>query len=384
MSAEKLYYSDSHLFDFSAEVASCCRDGDNHIITLDRTAFFPEGGGQQSDTGYIGSVEVSYVYEENGEVYHVCTAPVETGKEYDCRINGDRRLGFMKKHTAEHIISGIIHNRFGYNNVGFHLSENETTLDTSGRLTPEDIAAIELEANRVIQSNIEVRAYFPSGDELAGLEYRSKKEIDGDLRIVVIEGVDACACCAPHVYRTGEIGLVKILKYYSWKGGMRLHITAGLEAYGDYAGKYETLDRIAKAHSCAVDGVEDMIAKVENETARLKDELRKAETLAVKAIAASAKNADGDSFFYITDMLSPDAAVKLAEECAGYKTVAAVFTGSGDSYNFVICSKTSSAKDFTDKLKQSVDLRGGGNDAMTRGRVTAGKETIERLFGCAE
>ncbi|MBQ7500265.1 MAG: alanyl-tRNA editing protein [Clostridia bacterium] len=380
MSAEKLYYTDPHLFDFSAIVTSCRKDGDRYAVTLDRTAFFPEGGGQQSDTGFIGDVEVTYVYEKNGEVFHVCGSSADVGRTYECRIDGERRLGFMKKHTAEHIISGIIHNRFGYDNVGFHLSENETTLDTSGKLTPEDIAAIELEANRVIQSNVEVRAFFPAADELADIDYRSKKEIDGDLRIVIIEGVDACACCAPHVYRTGEIGLVKILKYYSWKGGMRLHITAGLEAYRDYADKYDTLARIAKAHSCGIEDVEDMIAKTESGIARLKDELRKAEALAVRAVASSAASSEGEYFCYITDMLSPDAAVKLAEECAGHKTVAAVFTGSGDTYNFVICSKTASAKEFTDRLKQSIDLRGGGNDRMTRGRATAAKEDIEQLF----
>ena len=381
MSAEKLYYIDSHLFDFTATVLLCQSCDGGYTVILDKTAFFPEGGGQPSDTGYIGKTRVSYVYEKDGEVFHLAESPLEIGKTFDCRIDSERRLEFMKKHSAEHIISGIIHNRFGYDNVGFHLSENETTIDTSGKLTADDIAYIELEANRAVQNDLRIKAYFPDPDELENIEYRSKKEIDGDVRIVMIEGVDLCACCAPHVDRTGEIGIVKILKYYSWKGGMRIHITAGIEAYLDYRDKFELQTRIAKERSAAPENLEEIITKAENESARLKDSLRSAEAVIVEAFAERSAESANEYECFIIESLTDEAARKLAEKCAGFKKIGAVFFGAENSYGTVICSKTDSAKHFTETMKEKIDCRGGGNDSMVRGRACASKAEIKDFFG---
>ena len=379
MSTEKLYYSDSHISEFEATVTSCVPDGEKYLITLDRTAFFPEGGGQPSDKGYIGPCRISHVYEDNNSVIHVSDKPAESEK-YFCRVDFDRRLDFMKKHTSEHIISGIIHNKYGYDNVGFHLSENETTLDTSGKLTPEDIAFIELEANRIVQKNVSVKAYFPSENELAELEYRSKKEIEGDVRIVEIEGVDKCACCAPHVSQTGEIGLVKILKYYSWKGGMRLHITAGIEAYEDYRKKFDMQTRIANAHSSAPELLEDIIAKYKSEISGLKEKLKASESLLIDLYAEKGISSPGENAYFIIETISPEAAVKLAESAAEKKNVCAVFSGKENEYNFVICSKKASAKEFADVMKEKINIRGGGNDSMVRGRASASRKEIEGFF----
>ena len=209
---ERLYYSDSHLYKFTAKVTSCEAKGGGYCVTLDRSAFFPEGGGQRGDAGYIGGVRVIDTQEAAGEVFHIAEAPLAVGESFDCELCWDTRFSRMQSHSGEHVVSGIVHNLYGFDNVGFHMGADGMIVDFSGFLSDDEIRDIELRANRVIWDNRRVTASFPEPDELKNIEYRSKLELTENVRIVEIEGVDLCACCAPHVSFTGEIGLIRILE----------------------------------------------------------------------------------------------------------------------------------------------------------------------------
>ena len=204
----KLFYQDSHLKELEAKVVSCGKSGDHYEAELDCTAFFPEGGGQYADTGTIGSVRVLDVQERDGRVLHITDGPLTPGETVAGRIDWEERFMKMQQHTGEHIVSGLVHARFGYNNVGFHLGSEDCTMDFDGEITPEELREIEEKANRAVWADLDVQVLYPSEEELAQIEYRSKIEIEGQVRIVVIPGYDVCACCAPHVKRTGEIGVL--------------------------------------------------------------------------------------------------------------------------------------------------------------------------------
>ena len=208
MMTEKLYELDSYIKTFSATVLECVPRGNGYAVRLDRTAFFPEGGGQAADTGMLGGVTVTDAQIVDGAIWHYTSAPLSVGDTVEGVLDWNTRFSRMQHHTAEHIVCSIAHRWHGMSNVGFHLGSEDVTLDLSGELTREQINAIEDEANRVVWSNVGVVATIPSAEELATLTYRSKKELDGDVRLVTIDGVDCCACCAPHVARTGEIGII--------------------------------------------------------------------------------------------------------------------------------------------------------------------------------
>ena len=223
--------------------AACAK----YEVVLDRTVFFPEGGGQSSDIGWICSaenpgcendmLEVTDVQIADGVIRHTVScpsdreAPFRSGDAVSVKINRERRFGFMQNHTGEHILSGLMHKRYGFDNIGFHLSDNSVTLDVNGQLDEEEILILERLANEVIYSNLAVEVSYPGDEELEKIEYRSKIEIEGQTRLVTIPGVDICACCAPHVKQTGEIGLIKIVKVLKFNGGMRLFIACGRRAF---------------------------------------------------------------------------------------------------------------------------------------------------------
>ena len=254
---EKLFYKDSHLSEFEAEVVSCC-PGENGLfeVELDRTAFFPEGGGQYADTGLLGEAKVLDVQEESGRIIHFTDAPLETGSRVKGSLDWEERFMKMQQHTGEHIVSGLVHSRFGYRNVGFHLGSEDCTMDFNGEITLEELADIELEANCAVWKNLKVETVYPPRGELERMEYRSKIEIEGPVRIIVIPGYDRCACCAPHVGRTGEIGMIKLTNIQRYKGGVRVTMLCGVRALADYAVKQQQAKTVGA-----------MLCAKENETA---------------------------------------------------------------------------------------------------------------------
>ena len=186
----KLFYEDTAVKEFDAAVLSCGPVKDGYEAVLDRTAFFPEGGGQYGDTGWIDGIPVTDTREKGGIIYHYVKEPLEAGRQVHGRLDWDIRFERMQQHSAEHIVSGIIHRRFGYENVGFHLGADYCTMDFNGPITKEQLREIEEEANRAVFADLPVYVLYPDKETLAQMEYRSKIEIEGQVRIIEIPGID--------------------------------------------------------------------------------------------------------------------------------------------------------------------------------------------------
>ena len=286
---DKLYYESSHRKDFEAQVISCEPEGEGYKVVLDKTVFFPEGGGQYADTGILGGVHVLDAQEKDGIIYHYTDGALTPGEIVKGEIDWEKRFESMQQHSGEHIISGIVHGRFGYNNVGFHLGADYCTMDFDGPITKEQLKEIEEEANRIVYKNLNIEILYPTKEELKDLTYRSKIEIEGQVRIVNIPGVDICACCAPHVDRTGEIGNIKLVDMVSYKGGERITMLSGSRALADHQQKEESVKKIS-ALLCAKDTeVAEAVEKLKEEQLDLKNQVS---ALKQKLLAYQAKEID--------------------------------------------------------------------------------------------
>lgn len=270
---EKLYDSDSYLKEFTATVLDSYPSQEGYITVLDKTAFFPEGGGQPSDTGNLDGVKVYDVRINDGIIYHYTTEQLTKGQVVKGEINFERRFDFMQQHSAEHIVSGVAHKLYGCENVGFHLSEDIVTLDFDKPLKNDDIRKIELLANEAVYKNAQIKCYYPSSEELKQIDYRSKKEIEDDIRIVEIEGLDFCACCAPHVKFTGEIGLIKLLGVEKLRGGVRLEMKAGRRALLDYCRKQAEISKVSSELCVKQLEISEGVLRLKNELSELKFKL---------------------------------------------------------------------------------------------------------------
>ncbi len=376
---EKLYYSDSHMSEFSATVLSVTEENGKFAVTLDRTAFFPEGGGQGSDTGFIGGVRVYDVQIRDGVIYHYTEKPLKEGEQVACAIDFDRRFRNMQNHSGEHIISGIVHRLYGYENVGFHLSD-EMTVDFDGELTRKQLDEIEDLANKAVYENLPVRAYFPKKDELDSLSYRSKKEINEDLRIVEIEGVDVCACCAPHVRLTGEIGVIKILDFFKNKGGVRLFVKCGRDALADYREKYRNILEISNLLSAKQPDASAAVVKLNNQLSAEKEETVALKKRLIAEMAAGfAPKTDKTAVF--EDGLDIKELQLLADAlCSNAGGIRGAFSGKGGAFSFAICGEETALNTFFTEFKAALTVRGGGRNGIRQGTVSDTREKIESFF----
>ena len=373
---EKLFYQDSHLAEFEAKVLSCMsvtpdilpgRSG-GYAAELDRTAFFPEGGGQYADTGVLGGVRVTDVQEKDGRILHLLERPLEPGSCVKGCIDWEERFMKMQQHSGEHIVSGLVHSTFGYDNVGFHLGSEDCTMDFNGELTKEQLVQIEREANRAVWKNLEIQTLYPSKEELAGMEYRSKIEIEGQVRIIVVPGYDVCACCAPHVSHTGEIGLIKLTHVQRYKGGARVTMLCGGRALQDYETKQEQAGQISALLCAKENEIAEAVRHLRDEADSLKYELGEKEK---KLIAAKAEMIpkDGGPVCVFTEDIAGDSMrllMNLVLE-AGH-SVCAVFHGNdSDGYRYVIGSRTQNMRELVKGFNAAFDGRGGGKPEMVQG-----------------
>ena len=297
----KLYYDSAYIKEFEAQVLSCQEGKKGWEITLSATAFYPEGGGQPADTGLLGNVRVTDVHEKDGQVVHYTDGPLPVGEMVRGVIDWDRRFQHMQEHSGEHLVSGLIHQRFGYDNVGFHMGTDEVTIDFNGVLEWGDLMAIEEKANGMIWENLEISAVYPEKDELDAMEYRSKKELTGAVRIVSIPGGDVCACCGTHVERTGEIGLVKFLSMIHYKGGVRISLLCGKRAVEDYERKRDQVQKISVLLSARPGEISRAVEKLKDEEAKLQEKLVAAYDKLIASEVRDIKEGDGDIF-----ILEPD------------------------------------------------------------------------------
>lgn len=375
---QRLYYDDVYIKDFTARVVSCVESGGSYEVVLDRTAFFPEGGGQPADNGFIGGAKVFDVHEKGSEVVHCCSEKCPVGAELECRIDYERRFDHMQQHTGEHIFSGFVHSVCGFENVGFHMGESSVTVDFNGVVSPEELRRIERLANEAIYKNIYVETLLPSTEELENYSYRSKKELQGQVRLVRIEGVDLCACCGTHVSRTGEVGMIKAVASAHYKSGVRIALLIGRRALADYGEKNDSVYAISNL-LCAK--TEEVAPAVE----RLREQLKTAQyeysELKKRLFALESENAsEGFELRFDPSGSAEDARI-FADMLAEKAAAAAVFSGSdGSGYKYAVVSRTEDVRPLGKELNSALGGRGGGKPEMIQGSVSAARAEIEAFF----
>ncbi len=379
MNTEKLFYKDAYIRRFEAVVLSCEEGKNGWEVVLDATAFFPEEGGQTADTGRLGPVRVLDVREKAGVVTHCTDGPLPVGETVAGEIDWPERFRKMQTHTGEHIVSGIMHARYGFENVGFHLGENGCTFDFNGELTRAQLDEVEREANAAVWADLPVTARFPDAEELAALPYRSKLDLTENVRIVTVEGVDICACCAPHVASTGQIGMIKLLDFMRHRGGIRIWCKCGSDALADYHARYTASAAVSALVNTPqeniVSGVEKLIAQRDE----LKAEFTALKKQVLEARAAALEPREGNLLLFARE---DDAGMRILvnggmEKCGG---VCAVFSGEDGAWQFVMGSKTADMRAFMKENGPALKARGGGQTQMVSGRSQATKAELEAFF----
>ena len=380
METRKLYYEDSHLQTFTAKVLSCVDIGKGFEIILDATAFYPEGGGQAADTGSLGNVRVIDTRERGETVVHLCDGPLEVGTGVEGRIDYALRFPRMQQHSGEHIVSGIIFRRYGWQNRGFHMGTDIITVDTEGPVPQEDLAAIEAEANAAVWANLPVKTWYPAPEELPAIPYRSKKELTGAVRIVEFPGWDICACCGTHVQSTGEIGLIKMISSVNFRGGSRIEMACGEQALRLLNTSYEQNKLVSQAFSAQLHETGAAAKRMNEALAQQKYQLVGIQRRIFSSIAA-AYAGKGNAVCFEADLDSTavrELADAIAETCGG---TAAVFSGSDEAgYAFCLVTREGDLRALGKEMTKALNGRGGGKPICQQGRVMADRTAIEAFF----
>lgn len=380
MKTERLYYSDSYLKEFTALVLLCEKTENGYRVVLDKTAFFPEGGGQMADTGYIGDAKVFDVQETDKEIYHYVDRELDVSTEYRCKLDWEQRFLRMQSHSGEHIVSGVVHSLFGYDNVGFHMEEDYVTVDFSGELTREQLDEVEEKTNRYIYDNIEIECFFPDENEIENLDYRSKLDLKEGVRLVRIGEADLCACCAPHVKRTGEIGVVKILDFMRHRGGVRIVMKSGLKALFDYREKYTSVYDV----SVMLSSKQHEIATFVDKKLKENENLQRSFTSFKMQIAENDKenfSFVGDCALFITSFYDSDMMRELANYGMTQKKLCVILSGNEETgFSYVAGSLDFDLMRFAKNFNSALNGRGGGRGTMIQGKVTAKKQDILNYF----
>lgn len=377
---ERLFEKNPYIQTFEATVTSCEEKKGVYHICLDRSAFFPEGGGQPGDQGWLDDIEVYDTHEKDGQIWHYTKQPIEAGTSVIGKLRWDLRLSNMQNHAGEHIVSGLIHKKYGYDNVGFHMGSEAITLDINGELSYEQVMEIEKQANLAIEANLPIGISIPEKQVLDAMEYRSKKAIDGDVRIVEIPGYDQCACCGTHPMRTGEIRLIKILSVQNYKGGVRISMLAGNRALADYHQKHESVVAISRLLSAKTDEVADAVERVQKEMADLKFSMIqiKREWMALKAqqmevssstVCVMENSLQGNDLREFANLLSNRAerVLVMAETAEG-------------QMRYVLYDKKEQARAFSQEIQKKFNGKGGGSPQMVQGTLSGNWLEIKEWF----
>lgn len=377
---ERLYYEDVYIKDFSAVIMECREGKQGYCILLDRSAFYPEGGGQPSDVGFLNGTEVLEVHEKNGELLHYTREPLEPGTRVTGKINWDRRFDLMQQHSGEHMVSGLIHEAFGYDNVGFHMGRDVITIDFNGMLDEQQIADIEKQVNKKIWENAPVEISYPAPEELDALPYRSKKELTGRVRIVTFPGTDICACCGTHVTHTGEIGMVKLLSVVKFRDGVRMEMIAGRRVL-EYLNMVNEQNHQVSVRlsakpartSAAVDRLWEENFHLKGCVSHMEEEIFANEAF---------RWADKGNVLLFRENLGSDSVRRLADavtqSCGG---LCAVFSKSQDgSYKYAMGQINGNLSKLTKEMNQALQGRGGGKPYFVQGSVQADEHRIRAFF----
>ena len=380
METEKLYYADPFLKEFTATVLDCQAGKNGYTVTLDRTAFYPEGGGQPADHGTLDGAAVTDVHEKNGVIFHNVDRAVEIGKTVSGSIDWARRFDHMQQHSGEHICSGLICGRYGCDNVGFHMGTDIVTIDFNADIPWEELLEIEGQANRYIQEDYPIDIQFHRGAELDAIDYRSKKPLEGDVRIVAFPGADCCACCGTHVLRSGQVGLVKFLSVQKFREGVRIELLCGQRALDYLSRTWEQAKTIGQHLSVKPVDAAAAVERLEGELSALKMRCAGLEEAVFAGIAA--EQAGKGNVLLFQPPMKPDSVRKLADAvsktCGG---LAAVFAGEGSHYAYAL--GRADGQDISAAVKAlngALHGRGGGRNGFAQGSVEAVQSAIEAFF----
>ena len=384
METQKLYYQDPYLREFPAEVLSCEASGEVWKVVLDQTAFYPEGGGQPADRGVLKAagreIPVTDVHEKDGRVVHTCAAPLEAGAVVTGLLDWNRRFDHMQQHSGEHIISGILCRLYHCDNVGFHLGAEAVTIDYNAEISWEQALEAERLANEAVWADRETEIFYPSPEELAALEYRSKKELTGQVRIVEFPEADRCACCGTHVERAGQAGLVKVLSCQKFREGVRMEILCGGRALRYLSGVYDQARAVGQRLSVKPLETARAVERLEEELSAAKIRIAELEQTAFAAIAGEQKGR-GDVVLFQSPM-RPDSLRRLADAlgkaCGG---LGAVFSGEGEAWSYALVrGDGADISSLVKNLNQTLRGRGGGRSGFAQGSVRASRGEIEEFF----
>ena len=384
MDRTRLYYQLPYVKTFMGVVETCePSDKGDWVVTLNRTGFYPEGGGQPSDTGTLGQVPVLYVWEKGDQVYHRVAGPLQTGQLVEGVIDWQRRYDHMQHHTGEHILSGLIHGKYGYDNVGFHMGEQAVTIDFNGVLTWDQLEELEDEANRIVWANVPVQEAFPSPEKRNEMDYRSKKELTGDVRIITIPGADVCACCGTHVENTGEVGMIKVTGMIHYKGGVRISILCGRKAVLDYRRGVHQDGKISSLLSAKENQLSEAVERLKEENAGLQGRLAQLRREYFQMKTESLPKKSGP-LALAQDGLDPAALRQLAtmlfRQGRGDTVLVISENGQTGSFFYVIGSEKQDVRPLGKELNRLLNGRGGGSAQMVQGTFGKNKEEIIEGF----
>lgn len=371
METEKLFYQDAYLKETTAKVLECRKGKHGYEIVLDRTCFYPEGGGQPGDRGTLNGIPVTDTHEKDGMVLHYTDSPLEPGTEVTAVIDWARRFDLTQQHSGEHMVSGVVHRIYGYDNVGFHMGADMVTIDFSGELTEQQLREVETEVNQRIWLDDAVKCWYPSPEELKEIPYRSKKELTGKVRIAEFPGADICACCGTHVAHTGEIGLVKIVSVEKFHSGVRVEMLSGGRALRYLTAVQDQNRQVSQLLSAKVMETAKAVKNLADEAERLRQQVYAMENA---QFAAKAEQLRGQGNVLLKmDGLSADgvrrAAIAIQETCGGR---AAVFSGDEENgYKYAVGEPDGNLRDWVKELNGALQGRGGGKPGFVQGSVAA-------------
>lgn len=382
----RLYDRDAYARVFEATVISCQEitkeDRRLYEVVLDQTLFFPEEGGQSPDKGVINDIQVTDVQINNEIITHYLESAISAGSKVMGRIDWAHRFNNMQQHSGEHVFSGIVHKKFGYDNVGFHLSDQVVTMDFNGVLTAEQVAEIEWEVNQAIAQNVEIVISYPSKDELASIKYRSKINIEGQVRIVTVTGYDVCACCAPHVRRTGEIGGLKVMSLQNYKGGVRISILCGLRALEAFREKCSIVSDLTAFLTTGQENLVTTVQKLKASNQSLSSELSAAKQQLLNQKLSDIPEDQANVIIFesgIDTKIVRNVVNGLVKKHSG---ICGLFVGSdSEGYNYVIGSSSQDCKILANTLREKLGAKGGGSPQMIQGSVEATAADIQTWLG---
>ena len=379
METEKIYYADCHCATFRARVLECSETEGGFAVTLDRTAFYPLGGGQAADTGTLGGVRVLDTREEGEKIVHLCDGSLTVGSTVDGQIDYEARFVRMQQHTGEHIVSGILHRLYGCHNTGFHMNQTGIVIDFDTVIPAEKLPEIEREANEAIWKNIPLHIWTPGPEALEQVPYRTKRALPWPVRIVEVPGFDICACCGVHVAATGEIGLIKLLSAIPCRGGTRIEMAAGRAAFDLMNAVFDQNRQVSRLLSAQLtqtaQGAEQLLDTLNGWKYRSGALERQ-----LFAYQAAALGGMGDCFFF-ADGLNPEGLRNLTDQ-ASAKTggIAAGFSKNENGFHYCLALPGGDLRGLNRELTAALNGRGGGKPNFQQGSVKAEEREIQAFF----